>query len=225
MSLSKPASDLRSGLIRRRAPAWALVFCGLLGTLAEPAAAQSADASALGDPTRCLVVVEDAGNVGLRIADAQSVHEAVLTNLRKRLGNDAVIYEGSRKNAEKMKKMLGKSSETQIQDSQLAYYDAAMKAAPWRVKARFGAKKGQHFITLSCRKADAKATLDEQRFTGKSFSVAKDAMAEKLDSFCQLLPTTATLIPVEKKPDGAPGVIPGMSKHELKPWTPPPKRD
>ena len=108
-------------------------------------------AASLGDPSRCVVVVDDAGNVGLRIADAQSAHEAVVTALRKRMGTDAVVYEGSRKNAEQMKRMLGASSETSIQDEQLKYYDAAMKAAPWRVKVRFGQKKSEHWITLSCR--------------------------------------------------------------------------
>ena len=181
----------------------------------------------LGDPKRVVVVVDDAGNVGLRISDAQALHEAVITSLRKRLGNDAVVYEGSRKNAEQMKKMLGASSETQIQDAQLAYYDAAMKAAPWRVKARFGTKKGTHFIELSCRKADAKTTLDDKRFTGKSFAAARDAMSKELESFCQLLPTTATLIPVEGAPlpPKKPGEIEGLRKRELKPWSPPPRRE
>jgi hypothetical protein len=192
------------------------------------------------DPSRCVVVVDDAGDVGLRIADAQSAHEAVVTSLRKRLGTDAVVYEGSRKNAAQMKKMLGGSAETTIQDSQLAYYDAAMKAAPWRVKVRFGQKKGEHWITVACRKlevpidvtagpekpkAAAKAVekiVEEKRFTGKNFLAAKEAMDKALPDFCGALPTTATLIPVEGQPK--PGEIPGMRKKELKPWTPPPKR-
>jgi hypothetical protein len=212
---------------------WAFSLCSVV-VGGGPSRAQSAGgaADAMGDPARVLVVVEDAGNVGLRIADAQSVHEAVITHLRKQLGNDAVIYEGSRKNAAAMKKMLGSSSETQIQDSQLAYYDAAMKAAPWRVKARFGQKKSEHFVLLTCRKVGSDKNvdknldknLDEKRFVGKNFSIAKDAMVKGLAEFCLLLPTTATQIPVEKTP-GQAGVIPGLHKKVLKPWSPPPRRE
>lgn len=210
---------------------WALVFCGAAVTAiaATPSQAQSGGAGdALGDPARVLVVVEDAGNVGLRIADAQTVHEAVITHLRKRLGNDAVVYEGTRKNAAAMKKMLGSSSETQIQDSQLAFYDAAMKAAPWRVKARFGQKKNEHFVVLSCKKVSSdkavEKNVDEKRFTGKNFMIAKDAMIAGLDTFCLQLPATAMQLPVEKTP-GQPGVIPGLRKQVIKPWTPPPRRE
>jgi hypothetical protein len=218
--------------LSRRAPARALaLFLGVVGIGGsggvDAARAQSV-AQSLGDPARCVVVVDDAGNVGLRIADAQSVHEAVVTALRKRLGTDAVVYEGSRKNAEQMKKMLGSSAETTIQDEQLKYYDAAMKAASWRVRVRFGQTKGQHWITLSCRKAgddhtDGKSVVEEKRFTGKTFIAAKEAMDAALPEFCSALPTTATLIPVEGQAP-RPGEIPGLRKKELKPWTPPPKR-
>jgi hypothetical protein len=219
----------------RRAPARALALFLAVSPFAvvDDARAQSAGAAgvaaSLGDPARCVVVVDDAGNVGLRIADAQSAHEAVVTALRKRLGTDAVVYEGSRKNAEQMKRMLGSSAETSIQDEQLKYYDAAMKAAPWRVKVRFGQKKSEHWITVSCRKASAdkndadKNVVEEKRFTGKTFVAAKEAMDKALPEFCGALPTTATLIPVEGQP-GKPGEIPGLRKKELKPWTPPPKR-
>lgn len=223
----------------RRAPARALaLFLPVLAmgssvVVADAAHAQSGGAAgvaaSLGDPSRCVVVVDDAGNVGLRIADAQSAHEAVVTALRKRLGTDAVVYEGSRKNAEQMKRMLGASSETSIQDEQLKYYDAAMKAAPWRVKVRFGQKKGEHWITLSCRKTaadkdkDDKNVVEEKRFTGKTFVAAKEAMDKALPEFCGALPTTATLIPVEGQAP-KPGEVPGLRKKELKPWTPPPKR-
>jgi hypothetical protein len=222
----------------RRAPARALALFLAAGSIviADAAHAQSGGAAgvaaSLGDPSRCVVVVDDAGNVGLRIADAQSAHEAVVTALRKRMGTDAVVYEGSRKNAEQMKKMLGSSAETSIQDEQLKYYDAAMKAAPWRVKVRFGQKKSEHWITLSCRKASAdkngekngeKNVVEEKRFTGKSFVAAKEAMEKALPEFCGALPTTATLIPVEGQPP-KPGEVPGLRKKQLKPWTPPPKR-
>lgn len=251
MSPSRPASDLDTPVNHGRAPARALALflLAVVAFTSSPAQAQNAaDAgAALGDPNRCVVVVDDAGNVGLRIADAQSAHEAVVTSLRKRLGTEAVVYEGSRKNAATMKKMLGGSAETQIQDSQLAYYDAAMKAAPWRVKVRFGQKKSEHWITVACRKRSALSDggggggvvgqkgvgppkenlVEEKRFTGKSFLAAKEAMDKGLPDFCQALPVTATLIPVEGPATGQPakpGEVPGLRKKELKPWAPPPKR-
>jgi len=183
------------------------------------------------DPARCIVVVEDAGNVGLRISDAQAAHEAVVTVLRKRMGTDAVVYEGAQKNAETMKKMLGGSSETTIQDDQLAYHAAAAKAAPWRVRVRFGQKagakkSGEHWITVGCRKAaDAPtAPVEEKRFVGKNFAEAKEKLDAALPTFCMQLPSTATSLPDETKP-AVPGEIPGLRKKTVKPWTAPPRRE
>jgi hypothetical protein len=200
------------------------VVLAVMATSASDVRAQAAAAgltASLGDPSRCLVVVDDAGEVGLRIADAQSAHEAVVTALRKRLGTEAVVYEGSRKNAAQLKKMLGTSAETTIQDEQLRYYDAAITAAPWRVKVRFGQRKGEHWITLSCRTVASVTVAEEKRFVGKTFLAAKEAMDKALPEFCGALPTTATLIPVERQ---GPGAIPGIRKKELTPWSPPPKR-
>jgi hypothetical protein len=200
------------------------VVLAVMATSASDVRAQAAAAgltASLGDPSRCLVGVDDAGEVGLRIADAQSAHEAVVTALRKRLGTEAVVYEGSRKNAAQLKKMLGTSAETTIQDEQLRYYDAAITAAPWRVKVRFGQRKGEHWITLSCRTVASVTVAEEKRFVGKTFLAAKEAMDKALPEFCGALPTTATLIPVERQ---GPGAIPGIRKKELTPWSPPPKR-
>jgi hypothetical protein len=206
--------------------AWSAAAAVALTLLAGvDVAAQSGSAgivaASFGDPQRCLVVVDDAGDVGLRIADAQSAHETVVTALRKRLGTDAVVYEGSRKNAAQLKKMLGTSAETTIQTEQLRYYDAAITAAPWRVKVRFGQRKREHWITLSCRAAATGIVADDKRFVGATFAAAKEAMDKALPDFCGALPTTATLIPVERQ---EPGAIPGIRKKELTPWAPPPKR-
>ena len=223
MLLSKPVSE-RQHQATSRAPLGALF--SLLAVIVVPssAAAQSASMTALPDPAKCVVVVDDAGNVGLKISDAQAAHETVVTALRKRLGTDAVVYEGLQKNAAKMKQMLGSSSETTLQDSQLAYFAAAAKAAPWRVRVRFGQKKGEHWITVSCRKAANKATVltEEKRLTGKTFADARTALDAALPEFCPLLPAAVDAAPA---PQLAPGEIPGLRKKVLKPWTPPPKRN
>ncbi len=189
------------------------------------------------DPSRCVVVVEDAGNVGLRISDAQSAHEAVVTVLRKRMGSDAVVYEGAQKNAASMKKMLGSTIESTIQDDQLAYHAAAAKAAPWRVRVRFGQsggqKKAEHWITVGCRKAgDAPtAPIEEKRLVGKNFAEAKAKLDDALPTFCLQLPSTATSLPDENRPaavsdqPAVPGEIPGLRRKTVKPWTAPPRRE
>jgi hypothetical protein len=199
----------------------------------SPARGQAAARPELPDPRRAIVFVDDAGDVGLRIADAQAAHEVVIARLRKRLGNDAVVYEGARKSAAQMKRLLGAGAETTMQDAQLAYYDAAAKAAPWRVRVRFGQKKNEHWITVACRRADdgAKKSVDEQRFTGRSFLAARDAADAGLDKFCLALPATAAMVPVEQPRQGDPSTttpaIPGLRKREKtsRPWTPPPRRD
>ena len=214
-------------------PLWASVGLWLaLFAFARPASAQSLFDTKTADPKACQVVVENLGNFGFRISDAQAVAEAVISSLRKRLGQDAVVYEGARAAAAEMKKLLGPSAETQIQDTQLAYYDAAEKNAPFRVVARFGKDKGKggsHFITVACRKAgtDPKRSLDEKRFTGKTFLQARDALQQGLPSFCPAL-TAPMALPIEgaTRPDGTPLQPPGLHKPTPnKDWTPPPRRD
>ncbi len=208
----------------------AVVAAGSNGALAQGAA------PALSDPQKVVVIVDDAGDVGIMISNAQLSHEMVVNALRKRLGRDAVAYEGQRKNAETMKRMLGSNAETTMQDTQLAWFDQALKAAPWRVRVRFGTKKGEHFVVATCRKAGEKTDLDTRTGTGKNFAAAKDALSPQLDAFCPVLPTPAVALPIEgaspsTTPSGSPSAgadetPPGMQKKKKpKAWTPPPRRD
>lgn len=203
-----------------------VALCGMTA-----ARAQTAVKPDLPDPKKTVVVVDDAGDVGLRIADAQTAHELVITRLRKRLGTDAVVYEGARNSAAQMKRLLGPNAETTIQDTQLQWFDAAAKAAPWRVRVRFGKKGGEHWITVACRRAtdDPKRTVEEQRFTGKTFLSARDAADAGLDKFCLALPALATQLPIEGTTPASttPGEPPGLRKKPTTPtpWTPPPRRD
>jgi hypothetical protein len=235
MSKSRRASEpLLNATTKRGAPPWApLFFC--VACLAPSALAQSAPGSAvkdaLTDPARVVVVVDDAGDVGLRISDAQISHELVITALRKRLGQDAVAYEGTKKNAAKLKQMLGKGAETGVQDAQLSWFDAVEKSAPWRVKVRFGTKKGEHFVKATCRKRSDDGDVaggkdvDEKVGRGKNFAAAKDDLAAQLAAFCPGLPDAASAIPIEGATSTTPATPPGMKKKEIKPWTPPPRRD
>lgn len=217
----KPASELLATM-KRGAP-----LVALFSFLSTSALAQSAAPPAMSDPKRVVVVVDDAGDVGLRISDAQMAHETVITALRKRLGNDAVAYEGEKKNAAMMKKMLGPNAETTIQDARLTWFDAAEKVAPWRVRVRFGSKKGQQFVKVTCRKASDKVdhVVDERVGTGKTFVAARDDLAAHLGEFCLALPAAASSIPIEGATGTKTNEPPGMKKKETKAWTPPPRRD
>lgn len=198
--------------------------------LGLPAAAQSVGPSSasLGDPAKCVVVVEDMGNVGFRISDAQVVAETVLTPLKKRVGHQAAMYEGVLKSAQRMKKMLGPTAEgAGPQETQLQHYTACRDASPWRIKASFGSpakgKSKKHWIEVSCHKRDSELAVEMARVEGNSFLEARDLLAKAMGTFCMQIPDIS-MIPVEPSPGSTGAGPPGMSKKEPKPWTPPPPR-
>lgn len=179
--------------------------------LASPAQVDPATGA---DASKVRVVLEETGNVGLRISDAQALATDVMNGLRKRMGEDAVVFEGTLAGNLKLKKLLGPNAESQIQDEQIAYLQAAMEKARFRVRLRFGKAKNEHFITLSCRNngADPKSALEEKRFTGATFAKARQAMNEGLPSFCR----------IADPPSAAP---PAPEPKKAKEWTLPPRRD
>lgn len=196
----------------------------LIATLLS-VAVQSAQSSAVQtpDPAKCVVVVDDMGDVGLRISDAQMVAEDAFATFKKRLGNDAVVYEGVYKNAAEMKKRLGPNAENAIQDAQLAYYEACMKQAPHRVKVTFGKKGGKHFVAAKCRKGDA--VLDDVKVEAATFQAARDAFAQKMPTFCdEVAPVAATATTTTPKKDE--GAASWQRKKEPSAgWQPPPRRE
>ncbi len=189
----------------------ALLFSLLLAGPTQVHPATGADAAAV------RVVVDDLTGVGLRISDAQAIATDVMIGLRKRMGEDAVVFEGTLKGNLKMKKILGSNAESQIQDEQIAYLKAAVEKAPFRVRVRFGKKKGEHWVTLSCRNngATAKKPLEEKRFRASSFAKARAAMNEALPTFCGLA----------DPPSAASKTAPGEHDKPKKQWTLPPRRD
>lgn len=197
---------------------------------AAPAAAQSVGPTnaMLGDPAKCVVMVEDMGDVGFRISDAQGVAETIVVPLKKRVGAQAAFYEGVLKAAQSMKRLLGPTVEgAASQDTQRQHYQACKDAAPWRVKATFGApKKGKskkHWIEVTCRKKDSDAIVDKARVEGDSFVLARDELHKAMGAFCMQIPDIS-MIPIEPVPGATPAEPPGMSKKEPKPWTAPPPR-
>lgn len=175
------------------------------------AAPLQSDPASGADPASCRVVLEDLGNLGLRISDGQAVATDVMTGLRQRLGDDAVIFEGTLTGKLKMKKMLGPSGEAQIQEDQIAYLKAATKQAPFRVSVRFGKKKSGHWIELACKNKEGTAPLEKKRFEAASFGKARAEMNAALPDFCPLLaPATAA---------------PETTTKPKKEWSLPPRRD
>lgn len=140
--------------------------------------------------SRCLVVLDDMGAVGLRITDAQALAQIVLDGLRQRVGVDRATYGGLAASARAMKQMLaGTGSPTEVQDKQIAEYEACEKAASWRVRARFGVKGKKHWVTLTCRStAKGEKVLDEARFEGATFAEARDQAARAIRTFCFEIP-------------------------------------
>ncbi len=207
---------------------------GLLGVLVAtgPAMAQSIGPTnaALGDPAKCVVMVEDMGNVGFRISDAQAVAESVVSPLKKRVGAQAAFFEGVLTSAQSMRRILGSTVEGGTpQETTRKHYEACRDAAPWRVKASFGApakgkgKPKKHWIEVTCRKKGSDSVVDRVRVEGDTFVLARDELNAAMPRFCMQIPDIAA-IPIEPAPGERPKEPPGMSKKEPKAWTPPPPR-
>lgn len=180
------------------------------------AAPTQADPATGADPNDARVIIEDMGTVGLRISDAQAVATDVMTSLRKRMGNNAVIFEGTLTGNLKMKKLLGANAESQIQEDQIAYLKAAVEKAPFLVRVRFGTTKKTHWVTLSCRNngAPPEKTLEEKRFEGATFGKAREAMNQGLEGFCRI---------ADPKPASA--VVEQPREKKKREWTLPPRRE
>lgn len=235
-SRSARAEGPRPGAPARFLPRAALVLgMGAAFVAAGGARAQSVTPQ-LGDPKKCVVILDDMGKVGFRISDAQVVADAVLQAFRKRVGFESAHYQGVATSAATMKKLLATPEGAGPQETQLAWFKECEQTAPWRLRARFGTekvgKKGPptHWVTVSCRKqGEASAIVEEKRFEGATFLEARDALAAALPGFCPVI-AGRTEVPIEgATPAGPPADAgpPGLSKKkkEAKPWTPPPRRD
>lgn len=174
---------------------------------------------ALPDPAKCQTVIDDMGKVGFRISDAQALAEMTLSEMRRRQGNDAVVYEGFLVSSEALKKMLGARSESQVTDDQIAYYKSAIKNAKHRVRVKFGKRGKTHFIVVTCRKASAPPSelVEKKEITGKTFGEVREALARDLPAFCPAIATTTAA------PAGA-ALENGDTPTEAKRYTPPPKK-
>ncbi len=214
---------------RLEALVWVPMLFGLFAQAAEPAPV----ANTQPDPSRCRVIVEDLGNVGIRISDAQALAAETVQGLRQRVGQDGVAFAGLLKSHMQLKKMLGANAETQIQEEQIAYLKACMQRAPFRVRIRFGKSQGKHFIVSTCNEVTSNQPSDQVRFEGATFAEARDRFEAGLATFCPALsppaePPTA-LSPADLVFEGAPTNSPPSSfvpaPKAKRAWSLPPRRD
>ena len=139
------------------------------------------------DPSLCRVVLEDMGDVGIRIADAQALATDTLTQLRKRLGQEAVLYEGLVKSKLQMRKRLGRRSQTRQQKAELKHLEACAELAPYRVRIRFGKKRKKEFLEMECRLSNAKKPLATRNMDALYFEDIRERLNEAMPDFCPQL--------------------------------------
>jgi hypothetical protein len=225
---------------RASRPSWRGAACviAMAAALSSTSTRAQSVTPTVGDPKKCVVILDGMGDVGFRISDAGIIADGVITTMRKRVGFEGAHYAGVAESAAAMKKMLKTPEGAAPQDAQLEFFKQCEANAPWRIKARFGTskKKGTqpHWVTVSCRKSgsdakdakDPKSVVEEKKFEAKTFLEARDAMVAALPTFCGAIPAVG-IIPVEPAPGTPTG--PNGTKlpppKEVKPWTPPPRRD
>lgn len=184
-----------------------------------PPPLETSDRPAGPDPTKCRVVLEDMGDVGLRISDAQALASDVLTALRARVGQEGAVYEGLLKSQKKLKKLLGTRAEVQVQKDQIRYLEACVQHAPFRVRVSFGKRKQKRKkakgeqIALTCTPKGERAPLAERLLTGPTFDDARARLREAIVDFCPGLDGHA---------QGAEGAPP--TRRESDRWLLPPRR-
>ena len=112
-------------------------------------------------PTK--VVLEDMGNVGFRISDAQSLANWVSNSLAKRVGHENVAYEGLLKSKKDLARRLGNTEIHPTQAADIQRLEAFVKEAQVWVKARFGKDKKGHWVDLSCRSSQDKTQKTKEK--------------------------------------------------------------
>ena len=207
---------------------WPFALFVVVSTLVGEARAQSM-APTLPDASKCVVLVEDMGDVGFRISDSGALAEAVVVGFRKRLSRDGVLYGGSAAAASSMRKMLGPGSETQVQEAQLTYFKAATANAKFHVAVHFGTKGRTEWVTLECKRTGAKPgekPLDSKRLEAKTFLEVRDLVQAAMPTFCPAVAPLDAAVTTTNAPAAQPGLPPGMSKPKpTAAWSPPPRRD
>lgn len=195
------------------------ILCGMHGSLLY---GQSTSANTMNAaPT---VEIDDVGDVGLRIADAQQLVEKVMSHFRARLGYDFVSYAGHAKAMHALKQLgatpEGYSTTSDIQTG---------KKYSWRIRLAFAQIGEEETIAMECLhriSEEAKTQVKSHDAHGqqawrvedilsvkaKHWAKALEALQNRLNLFCPLLKATtpASVLPATGVP--------------LPVWQPPPRR-
>ena len=175
-------------------------------------------------PTK--VVLEDMGNVGFRISDAQSLANWVSNSLAKRVGHDNVAYEGLLKSKKDLARRLGNTEIHPTQAADIERLEAFVKEAKVWVRARFGKNKKGHWIDLSCRAGQVKGqkAKEKKRLYAKTFQELQPLVRTTLANFCaELIPKVGPA--VGRPPNtGNPALLPPRPPAKKQKWLPPTRR-
>ena len=173
------------------------------------------------------VVLEDMGNVGYRITDAQILVDWVTSGIRPRVGRENIMYEGLLKSKKDLQRRLGRTETHDAQSKEIERLEAFAKQAKVWLKARFGKDKRGHWVEVSCR-PEAKKTkkfTDKKRFYDKRFASLKPKVTQAMATFCaQLLPLGQASNASSATSSQRPGQGPKVTPRKPKKWLPPQRR-
>ena len=175
-------------------------------------------------PTK--VVLEDMGNVGFRISDAQSLANWVSNALAKRVGHDNVAYEGLLKSKKDLARRLGNTEIHPTQAADIQRLEAFVKEAQVWVKARFGKNKKGHWVDLSCRAQPGKGQKpkEKKRLYANTFHDLQPLVRTALTEFCGTLIPKVAPAPARAPSNGNPALLPPKPTPKKQKWLPPTRR-
>ena len=175
-------------------------------------------------PTK--VVLEDMGNVGFRISDAQALANWVSNALAKRVGHDNVAYEGLLKSKKDLARRLGNTEIHPTQAADIQRLEAFVKDAEVWVKARFGKNKKGHWVDLSCRgsKAKGQKAKEKKRLYAKTFHDLQPLVRTTLADFCGDLIPKVGAAPARTTSPANPALLPPKATPKKQKWLPPTRR-
>ena len=173
-------------------------------------------------PTK--VVLEDMGNVGFRISDAQSLANWVSNALAKRVGHDNVAYEGLLKSKKDLARRLGNTEIHPTQAADIQRLEAFVKEAQVWVKARFGKNKKGHWVTVVGPNPAKDKRQRKKRLYANTFHDLQPLVRTALTDFCGALIPKVAPAPARAPNTGNPALLPPKPTPKKQKWLPPTRR-
>jgi hypothetical protein len=178
-------------------------------------------------PKEAKVVLEDMGNVGYRISDAQALINWVASGLRPRVGRTQMIYEGLLNSKKDLQRRLGTTENQSAQMEEIERLEAFTAQANVWFKAKFGKDKKGHWVEMTCRnkKSKGKKTIEKERIYAKKFKALEPLVAQSLKTFCsKLIPLAQVEIETGPKLPQQPSEGTAPLRKPKPKWLPPQRR-